>query len=326
MAYILPFIYRGHLEIDYIFKRLLMWTTNTSPRARQRRPALVAVVILMLFSANTVGYAETLRLQSPDGKFLNAEHLRGDVKRPAVLVLHGFLQTFQFQTTESIINSLSSLGYTIVGPNLSLGISDRLQSMQCQAPHNHTFDDDLREIDFWVGWLRKQGHASVILVGHSWGSQHVLGYTETHPKAPVAAVIAVSLVRAEQAAAVRAKQIAKAEGRAARHDPSLQSYALSFCKTFMATPRSYLSYARWDDARVLDSLARLQERKLPVYAVLGSQDNRSDDEWVREVSARATQVSVIEGANHFFSSVHEFELSDRLEAILARISAPGKGK
>ena len=303
-----------------------MWTRSTSPRARQRRPVLVAWVMLMLFSANPVGYAETLKLQSPDGKFLIAAHLRGDVKRPAILVLHGFLQSFQFQTTENIINNLSSLGYTIVGPNLSLGISGRLQSMQCQAPHSHTFDDDLREIDFWVGWLRKQGHASVILVGHSWGSQHVLGYTETRPKTPVAAVIAVSLVRAEQAAPVRAKQIAKAQGRAARRDLSLQPYALSFCKTFMGTPRSYLSYAHWDDQRVIDSLTRLQERKLPVYAVIGSQDKRLDDEWVQELRRHATQVTVIEGANHFFSSFHEFDLSDRLEAILAQIGAPANGK
>ncbi len=325
MAYILLF-FRKHLEIDYIFKGLLMWTTNTSPLARHRRPVLVAVVILMLFSANTVGYADTLRLQAPDGKYLTAERHRGDIRRPAILVLHGFLQTNEFQTTQNLISNLSMLGYTIVGPNFSLGISDRRQSMQCQAPHNHSFDDDLREIDFWVEWLRSQGHSRVIIVGHSWGSQHGMGYVEAYPKAPVSAVIAISLVRAEQAAAVQASQVAKAEARAARHDTSLQPYALNFCKTFMATPRSYLSYARWDDKRVIDSLARLRERKLPVYAVIGSRDNRIDDEWVRELRRHAAQITVIEGANHFFSSVHEFDLSDRLETILAQIAAPVNGK
>jgi len=90
----------------------------------------------------------------------------------------------------------------------------------------------------------------------------------------------------------------------------------------MANPRSYLSYARWDDRRVMDSLTRLQERKLPVYVVIGSEDNRIDDEWVKELRHRAYQVSVIAGANHFFSSTHEFDLSDRLEVILAQIGAP----
>ncbi len=287
-----------------------------------QRSALIAFVIAILISTTSVGYAEVLRLRSPDGKYLNAEYHRGDTRRPAIVVLHGFLQTHEFLTTQSIINSLSMLGYAIVGPNLSLGVSDRRQGMQCQAPHKHSFDDDMREIDFWVQWLRKQGHPSVVLVGHSWGSQHGLGYAETHAEAPVAAVIAISLVRVEQEAVMRTKQISTAEARAAHHDPSLQPYALSFCKTFMATPESYLSYARWDDARVIRSLTRLQERKLPVHVIVGSKDNRVDDEWIKELGQHAVQVNVIEGANHFFSSIHEFDLSDRLEDILTQISMP----
>ena len=295
---------------------------RTSRSTRALRTALAAFAIFFMCGASTAGYAGTLRLRSPDGKFLNADYLPGDAKRSAIVVLHGFLQTYDFLTTQSIIHSLSSLGYTIVGPNLSLGVPDRQQSLQCQAPHNHRLDDDLREIDFWVEWLHRQGYFRVILVGHSWGSQHGLAYVEAYPKAPVSAVIAVSLVRAEQKAAVRARQIADAEARLARHDRSLQPYALSFCKTFMANPQSYLSYARWDDNRVMDSLTRLQERRVPVYVVIGSKDNRIDDEWVKELRRRAYQVSVIEGANHFFSSVYEFDLSDRLETILHRISMP----
>lgn len=276
---------------------------------------------LFLFGARAPADAENLRLPFANGKYVNAEYLRGDVRRPAILVLHGFLQTNEFQTTRSLINNLSMLGYTIVGPNLSLGIPDRRQSIQCQAPHNHNFEEDLREIGFWVGWLRQQGHPGVIIVGHSWGSQHGLGYAEAYPEAPVVAVIAVALVRAEQTAAVRARQTAKAEARLARGDASLQAYALSFCKNFMATPRSYLSYARWDDARVIDALKRLRERKLPVYAVVGSKDKRIDDKWMSQLGEHTAQLTVVQGANHFFSSVHEFDLSDRLEEILSRLGA-----
>lgn len=274
---------------------------------------------LFLFSVNSPICADNLRLRFSNGKYLNAEYLPGDIQRPGILVLHGFLQTNEFETTQSLINNLSMLGYTVIGPNLSLGVSDRRQSMQCQAPHNHSFEDDLREIDFWVDWLRRQGHPGVILVGHSWGSQHGLGYIEAHPKAPVLGLIAVALVRAEQRAAVSAKQVAKAEARLVRGDASLRAYALGFCKNFMATPGSYLSYARWDDARVIDSLARLQGRKLPVYVVVGSKDRRIDDEWIKKMGEHAAQLTVIEGANHFFSSVHEFDLNDRLEEILPRI-------
>jgi pimeloyl-ACP methyl ester carboxylesterase len=282
----------------------------------------VILATLAWFGAGTPAFADNLRLRSPEGLFLNAELHRGDPQRPAIVVLHGFLQTREFLTTQSIIHSLSQLGYTVVAPNLSFGVSDRRQSLQCQAPHKHRFEDDLRELDVWVDWLRRQGYAQIILVGHSWGSQHGIGYAETRSEAPIAAVVAISLVRAEQPAAVRARQDRQAETRLARRDMSLQPYALGFCKQFMATPQSYLSYARWDDARVAASLERLQERRLPVYAVIGSGDRRIDDEWMQQLRRRTAQVTVIEGANHFFSSIHEFELNDRLETILAQAGAP----
>lgn len=291
-----------------------------------RRPAWISLTILALCGISPAGHADILRLKSPDGKYLTVEHHPGDRRRPAILVLHGFLQTREFLTTQGIINGLSTLGYTVIAPNLSLGISDRLQSMQCQAPHKHRFDGDLREVDFWVEWLRRQGHPGVILVGHSWGSQHSLGYAEAYPRAPVSAVVAISLVREGQPATAYAKQVSQAEVRAARRDTSLQPYVLSFCKTYMATPESYLSYARWDDARVVESLTQLQERKLPVYAVVGSQDSRIDDKWVQILHRHTTQTIVINGANHFFSSVHEFELNDRLEALIAQIQASTNGK
>lgn len=291
-----------------------------------RRRAWIGLIALALCSAIPAGRADTLRLKSPDGKYLNAEYQPGDRQRPAIVVLHGFLQTREFLTTQGIINGLSMLGYAVIAPNLSLGISDRLQSMQCQAPHKHRFDDDLREVDFWVEWLRRQGYPGVILVGHSWGSQHGLGYAAAYPQAPVSAMIAISLVREGQPAPVYAKQVSRAEARATRRDMSLQPYALSFCKTYMATPESYLSYARWDDARVVESLTQLQQRKLPVYAVVGSQDSRIDDNWVQILRRHTTQTIVINGANHFFSSVHEFELNDRLEALLTQIKASADGK
>ena len=114
-----------------------------------RRRAWIGLTVLVLCGVSPAGHADTLRLKSPDGKYLNAEHHQGDRRRPAMLVLHGFLQTREFLATQSIISSLSTLGYTVIAPNLSLGVSDRRQSMQCQAPHKHRFDDDLREVGFW---------------------------------------------------------------------------------------------------------------------------------------------------------------------------------
>ncbi len=280
----------------------------------------LATTLVALLISSAPGQAEGVHLTLPDGKPLNAEYQAGDTRRPAIVVLHGFLQTREFLTTQTIINGLSSVGNAILSPNLSLGVPDRKQSMQCRAPHQNTFESDLREIDTWVQWLRQQGYPSVILVGHSWGSQHSLGYADAYPKAPIVALVSVSLVRTEQTTQVSTQQITAAKARLARHDMSLQSYALGFCKDYMARPDTYLSYARWSDTRVLDVLDRLKKRQLPVYVVLGSQDNRSDTAWVKALHTRTRQVSMIDGANHFFSALHEFDLNERLEAIFAQLN------
>ncbi len=294
-----------------------------TPSHHWRAVSLVATLITLIV-ISTPGLAEGLRLASPDGQPLNAEYQPGDTKRPAILVLHGFLQTREFLTTQSIINGLSNVGNAILSPNLSLGVPDRRQSMQCQAPHQNTFEGDLREIDLWVQWLRQQGYPSVIIVGHSWGSQHGLGYADAYPKTPIAALVNISLVRTEQSAQVIAQQTVAAKTRMTQQDAALKPYALSFCKEYMAKPESYLSYARWSDAHVLDVLAHLKQRRVPIYIVLGSQDNRSDSAWVKALRVRAKEVVVIDGANHFFSSLHEFELNDRLEAILTQLNPSSK--
>ena len=284
----------------------------------------IALVLMLLASACKVGYAETLHISVPGGKTLNADYRRGDVERPAMLVLHGFLQTYELLATQNIIDSLSSLGYTTLAPNFSLGIPDRRQSKECQAPQQNTLDADLREIDFWIQWLRQHGNSRVILVGHSWGSQHNLAYMNARPQAPVVAMIAISLVRDGQTPDLSHKQIAAAQARLARHDTSLHAYELSFCKTYMAKPQAYLSYAQWDDKRTLDAVARLRQRHIPLYVVLGGADYRIDPKWVRALRGQATQVTVIEGANHFFSSLYEFDLNDSLQDIHTKLNLLAK--
>ena len=294
------------------------------PHASHWRALTLVSALLTLIAISPLTQAEDLHLTSADGLPLNAEYRPGDTQKSAILVLHGFLQTREFLTTQAIINGLSSTGHAILSPNLSLGVPDRQQSMQCKAPHQNTLESDLREIDLWVQWLRKHGYPSILIVGHSWGSQHGLGYADAYPKSPIAGVISVSLVRTEQTASLVAQQIAKAKARLAQHDKSLQAYALGFCRDYMAKPETYLSYARWSDTHVLEVLARLKQRQVPVHVVLGSQDKRSDKQWEKALRANTRQVTVIDGANHFFSSLHEFELNEHLEKILVQLNLSAK--
>jgi pimeloyl-ACP methyl ester carboxylesterase len=279
--------------------------------------ALFLVLSLVLPAA---AQAERVQEQLPNGLSVNAEYLPVANENPAVLLLRGFLQTFDFLATRNLINGISALDYTVLAPNLSLGIPDRKQSVQCSAAHTHTHQKDLAEIDFWIEWLKKKGYRSVILVGHSWGSQQSLGYMLEHTGSPVIGVIAISLVRTRQNTDTKTHQVNKANEYKKNKDKSLHAYELSFCNEYMATADSYISYAKWTDAKVLTTLSALQQHRLPVYVIVGGKDKRIGDKWLAAIKPRVTKVVKIQNANHFFSHISEFDLNDQLEILLPEIT------
>jgi pimeloyl-ACP methyl ester carboxylesterase len=282
----------------------------------------MSLIIGLMMTVGWYGrlYAEPVSEKLPSGLNANAEYIPGNIAKPAILVLHGFLQTYEFLATRNIVNGLSEMDFTVLAPNLSLGVPDRKQSKQCQAAHATGFQDDLAEIEYWIKWLKQHGHTNIIMVGHSWGSQHALGYKVQHPNVPISAIIAISLVRSHQENDIHLQQIKAARKRQEQADSSLQPYKLSFCKDFMATPGSYLSYAEWNDEKVLDALKQLKIQKVPVYSIIGGADKRIDQQWVQQLSPLVTRVTVIDGANHFFSHMYEFDLKDQLDMILQSLA------
>ena len=275
------------------------------------------VLCILLFSPSLS--ADTVKLKLPGTKVATATWIEGSKAHPAIIVLHGFLQTRTFRATSNIIEGLSSQGYAILGPNLSLGISSRQQSMQCKAAHQHTFGGDLKEIQLWVRWLKAKGFKSFIIVAHSWGSKHGLGFSNSFPEVPVKAVIAISLIPPSIAKVAQDKQISYAQKQLANKSASLQKYKLSYCKQFTSTPASYLSYASWGKKKIISNLLKLEKRKVPVYVILGSSDRRVSADWIATMK-KHSKLIVVKGANHFFSSVHELELTDKLEAILGKMA------
>jgi len=118
-----------------------------------------------------------------------AEYSKGDVKKPAVLILHGFLTNNQFHTITAISDTLQLEGYTTLAPNLTLGINLRRNPLSCSSIHTHTLGQDLQEIDQWVQWLTQQGHDRIILLGHSSGSQQLVEYLVSYPHPNIKQVI-----------------------------------------------------------------------------------------------------------------------------------------
>ncbi len=262
--------------------------------------------------------ADEARLTLKNGLIATAAYKAGNPELPAVLILHGFLQTRDFPTVYQLAGSLSDSGYTVLSPNLSLGISRRNKSLACEAIHTHNMLDDLGEIDNWVNWLVSKGHNQIVLIGHSYGSLMLVAYLSSHPNPAVKKLIAISLVDAQ--IDMNAQHLEKAkldlQRRLKNHDASLLNYPLSFCKKYPTSAQNYLSYADWQQPRVIQALSNL---KVPATLIMGSADTRLGPGWLSALKKAVPSLVLVKGADHFMSGEYEFDL---LDAVLAALRTP----
>jgi len=293
--------------------------------ARQLAPATGRAVALALAVVAT-GYSSAsaaidVELTLPNGNVATAEYLQRSSGEQAVVVLHGFLQSNRFLATQNIAEGLAGLGYTVLAPNLTLGTSRRRQSMDCAAAHTHTLQQDRTEIGRWIDWLQSKGYRRIVLVGQSWGSRHAVDYQSHVNDSRIQAIIGISLVRDKPPTGDLGSAVAEARRHAQTNPTALHDYPLNFCQRYVGTAASFLSYAGYDDPRALHSISGLG---VPVHVILGSADKRYDAGWVQALRHAGAKITVIAGANHFFSAMHEFDLNDRIADIL-KVVAPRNG-
>lgn len=272
--------------------------------------ALLLLAVLMPAAVR----ADTVEIRLSSGLAGLADYRVGKAGFPAVLLLHGFLQTRNSPPMNRLADSLADTGYTVLVPTLSLGISRRNKSLSCEAVHKHTLQDDVQEIGQWVNWLGGHGHKRIVLIGHSSGGKDVLAYLSGTPGAGVERAILASVVPihvdAEQYRKARAEK-PSAPGQASL---PLRRFTIAYCKdNYAATLPAYLSYADWTGDAIMDKLAKAT---VPVDIVLGSNDQVMPPGWQAQLVHGRTPVHMIEGAGHFFDGEHEFELSDRVVEIL----------
>lgn len=279
----------------------------------------IVLFCLLISVFPAAAHAVIAQQEMRPGITASAEYLIGERGKPAVLLLHGFLQTRDFPTVATLAHGLQDAGYTILAPTLSLNIPNRAQSLACEAVHKHSLDDDVAEIGRWVSWLKSQGHDSIVLAGHSFGSLQLLAYLSLKPDAAVKAYIGTSLIEAQIGTAARPALIAQLEGRVLGKQRALVNHTLSFCKKYPSTPEGLLSYVRWDQARLL---AALKQSPVGVKLIMGDADNMLERGWIKALQHVQTPMMIVKGASHFMDGEHEFDLLDHTLKHLETIKAP----
>ena len=275
-----------------------------------------SLISLKVNAAEVVNTISNTKLQA------TAEYLEGSQKKPAILILHGFLTTNKFHTVVSIAKGMHDEGFSVLTPSLSLGINKRKNSIKCNSIHTHTLKNDVDEVGAWIDWLENKGYKEVILVGHSAGSLTLLEQARISNDKRIKSLIFTSLfyLNGEELGTMP-DEVALAEKRLQEDNKRPHRYNFLFCKNnYFATPQSFLSYLKHDRSYVLQSM---RELTIPHFTIMGSADKRYKkvgENWLEEIEETGTKLIVVEGANHFFSSEHEFDLQDELIAILSKLT------
>jgi pimeloyl-ACP methyl ester carboxylesterase len=275
-----------------------------------------SLVLLLFLSLAAVSVrAEIVELEVRPGILATASYQPGELEAPPILVLHGFLQTREFSTVKRLADALAESGQTILVPSLSLGLTDRRQSLDCEAIHTHSMADDVAELALWTEWLRRKTGRAPILVGHSAGGRTLASYRQLNPHSGVHSMILISLSYfGFNAAEKGSDQVAERARRDLSANPQqIGDYPLAFCSSYPTTPAAFLSYY---DSNKRDTLNVLQGPGPAVSVILGTEDNRVEADWADSLRAEGIRVISIDGANHFFDQTHEFALLDAVEGLL----------
>ncbi len=275
-------------------------------------------IFLVLAGLAMQAIAEPAELVLPNKVVARAEFRNGEAGKPAVLLLHGFLQTHEFPTIHRLVDGLASEGYSVLAPTLTLGVTHRKQSQACEAINVHSMQDATMEVGLWVDWLKARKMSSVVLLGHSFGSVVTLAYLSSQRQNSVDKLIGVSAAegRLKNDRVERDKQIDKARALVKAKSRSLMTEQLSFCQKYRATPAGMLSYLEWTPERILREARRLPT---PTTFIMGSRDDRLGPGWIEQLKQTRAKVHVIEGANHFMDGDYEF---DMLDTVLAELKNP----
>jgi len=273
------------------------------------------ICVIASFAFAIGARAEVVELTLPSKLVAKAEYRAGNPAKPAVVLLHGFLQTHNFPTITRLVDALAGEGYTVLAPTLTLGITHRSQSVACEAIHTHTIAQGANEIQAWVKWLGEKRPGKIILGGHSLGNLYNLAYLASYPDSKISKFVGVSIVegRLKIGEAGRANLVKQLRKTLQDKTKKTVSHQFSFCQNFHATPESLLSYMEWGSDKILAAINKTQK---PVAMIMGSRDDRLGPDWVDRLRRSHAHVTVLEGANHFMDGQHEFDLNDAfLDAI-----------
>lgn len=294
------------------------------------------LVIQVITAIALTGFTNSIQAREVTHKYngltinANLEMAEGkDFKDGMVLVIHGYLAHNKMEIIRAIQQVLLDNDRSSLAINLSLGVDNRHGFYDCNSPHHHLQDNAVKEMSAWIAWLRDKGVAQVAILGHSRGANQSMVYAveQIDPEvthmvmlAPGAGENVQSLYKErygkslDQALAYARKLIAAGKGQELMHEIDLLS-----CPKTSATAKTFVSYYAPDN-KFRQFKSFLPKISIPTLVIAGSMDDRQPD--IEKlitpyIDGERIQLSVIEGAGHFF---RDLNMDEAIEASIEFIT------
>lgn len=269
--------------------------------------------LLLLNSAQAAEIKEIK--EKYNGLTVNANLMMADGKGYSddiVLLTHGTLTHKGRSTYSHLQKNLAANGISSLAINLSLGIDDRQGEYDCAVPHTHKHTDAMKEIGFWLDWLKQQGADQVSLMGHSRGGNQTAWFAAENDSDLIKKVILVapatgaqqSAEEYEEKSGVSVASILNKANKlisAGKGDTMMKDTDFIYCKKASVTAAAFADY--YTVKPQFDTPTLLQDPKKPTLVIMGTADTvvaELPDLLQPLVDAGKIQTLMLEDADHFF--------------------------
>lgn len=292
---------------------------------------LAGVMLLPLVAAFSSLHAEEVTVKQGDTT-LRADLELADgktVKDGVIMMLHGTLANNKMEIMQSLTELLKAEGYNTLGINLSFGIDKRPSEMlDCSIEHKHKHEDAIAELDTWMNWLKQQGAAKVVLLGHSRGGNQVSWYAAEKDSDLLEKVVAIAPATADADKSSKeyeerykkpladimteaSKLVEEGKGEIPMEVPGFV-----YCENAKASAASIVSYYSDDERKDTPSL--LSKIHKPMLIVMGSADEVVADLPAKLEGVKQDNLTLetIDGADHFFLDLYADELAEKVAGFV----------
>ncbi|WP_319557321.1 alpha/beta hydrolase [Thiomicrorhabdus sp.] len=243
-----------------------------------------------------------------------------DFSGDVVLLTHGTTTHNGRETYRNIQKLLAENGISSLAPNLSLNVNDRHGEVDCSLPQTHHHEDAMKEIGFWLNWLKAKGATQVILMGHSRGGNQTAWFSVEHQDPAIQKVVLIAPATWDYASELEDYQkrynrdpkviLQKAEAlvKEGKGDTLMEHTDLLYCKDTKVSASAFVSYYK-DEPR-MDTPTLLKRAHYPTLVIVGTADDVVSDlaEKMQSVDNELVKFDTVEDADHFFLDFYAEDL------------------